>query len=64
MPVLKYIRGEDFTDRHWMELFTVLEMIPKPVDTIVLKDFLQSSEKLIENTKMLSVCSTTVQVER
>lgn len=55
MPILKYIRGEDFTEKHWMEVFHILGIIPKPVDVLNLKDFLNVSDALIESQKELQV---------
>lgn len=57
LPVLRYIRGEDFTEKHWIEVFNMLGITPKAVDTITLKDFLSNAEKLVENSKALSVIS-------
>lgn len=57
LPVLKYIRGEDFTEKHWMEVFTLLEITPKPIDILTLQDFLSVSERLTENMKELqAIC--------
>lgn len=41
LPLLKYLRGEDFTDKHWMEVFQLLGIIPKAVDSLTLSDFLE-----------------------
>lgn len=57
LPVLKYIRGEDFTEKHWLEVFNLLEVTPKSVETVTLKDFLSNVDKLIEHSKALSVLS-------
>lgn len=40
-----------------MEVFNLLEVVPKPIDAVVLKDFLLVAEKLVENSKSLSVLS-------
>lgn len=55
IPILKYIRGEDFTEKHWMEIFHILGIIPKPIDILNLKDFLNVSDALVENQKELQV---------
>lgn len=55
MPVLKYVRGEDFTEKHWMEVFTLLGLTPKPVDILCLRDFLDVSEVLVNYAKELQV---------
>lgn len=40
-----------------MDVFNILETTPKAVDNITLNDFLTNAEKLIENSKTLSVLS-------
>lgn len=55
--MLKYLRGEDFTDKHWMEVFSLINIPPKPLDIVVVKDFLKASEMLVENApKLQSLC--------
>lgn len=57
VPVLKYVRGEDFTDKHWMEVFALLGMSVKPVDVLTLEDFLVAAERLAESGKELqAIC--------
>lgn len=41
VPALKYLRGEDYTDKHWLEVFSVLQITPKPIDMLTLEDFLE-----------------------
>lgn len=55
LPVLKYIRGEDFTEKHWMEIFSLLHMTAKPIDILTLHDFLEVSDRLSESGKELQV---------
>lgn len=40
-----------------MEVFNLLAITPKPVDSIVLRDFLSVAEKFVENSKSLSILS-------
>lgn len=53
LPVLKYIRGEDFTEKHWIEVFMLLDITPKPLDILMLQDFLNVSERLANCGKEL-----------
>ncbi|GJQ81470.1 btv [Trypoxylus dichotomus] len=54
---LKLVKGEDFTDKHWLEVYTLLRIAPKPIDSLYLKDFLNVSEVLQEKTKELqAIC--------
>lgn len=55
IPALKYLRGEDFTDKHWLEAFSIIGLIPKSLDNLFLKDFLAVSETLIDSTAELQV---------
>ncbi|KAK5644080.1 hypothetical protein RI129_007925 [Pyrocoelia pectoralis] len=57
LPVLKYIRGDDFTENHWVEVFTMLNIAPKPIDILFLRDFLDASDRLIENAQQLQTVS-------
>ena len=41
LPVLKYVRGEIFSDQHWTEMYQILGMPKKTVDKLVFDDFLQ-----------------------
>ncbi|GBP43431.1 Cytoplasmic dynein 2 heavy chain 1 [Eumeta japonica] len=57
--VLKYLRGTDFTERHWREVFNVLEMEYKKPDTLLLNDFLNSSSKIKKQIKILQkICAS------
>nr|XP_022905741.1 cytoplasmic dynein 2 heavy chain 1 [Onthophagus taurus] len=56
LPTLKLVRGEDFMDTHWLEVYEVLEITPKPIDILYLKDFL-SIPNFSEKTKDLqNIC--------
>ncbi|KAK9876588.1 hypothetical protein WA026_013968 [Henosepilachna vigintioctopunctata] len=54
-PVLKYVRGDDFTEKHWMDVFNILEMTPKSIEALTLKDFLDVSQKIKDRTKELQI---------
>ncbi|KAJ8913453.1 hypothetical protein NQ315_013832 [Exocentrus adspersus] len=56
-PSLKYVKGEDFTEKHWLETFNLLNMESKSVDQLVLKDFLKISDKIESCTKELQMIS-------
>ena len=52
---LKYVKGEDFTDKHWMDVFSLLQMPLKPLDDLKFKNFLDVSDKLTSSVKELQV---------
>ncbi|TRY75069.1 hypothetical protein TCAL_08574 [Tigriopus californicus] len=48
LPVLKYVRGDSFSDQHWTEMYQILGMSKKPVDKLVFNDFLQVRDRLVD----------------
>ncbi|CAG9772440.1 unnamed protein product [Ceutorhynchus assimilis] len=57
IPTLKYVKGEDFSEKHWNDVFSILKIEPKPIDQILLKDFLDAHENIKSNSKELqSLC--------
>ncbi|XP_017783105.1 PREDICTED: cytoplasmic dynein 2 heavy chain 1 [Nicrophorus vespilloides] len=57
VPVLKYLKGEDFTDKHWIEAFSILGIPSKPLDMLTLKDFLENpSDLAIKQTELQVLC--------
>ncbi|CAK1578261.1 unnamed protein product [Parnassius mnemosyne] len=55
---LKYVRGSDFTERHWREVFSLLNVEYKPPDTIKLKDLLQAATNIKKQIKALQkICA-------
>ncbi len=46
LPVLKYVRGDIFSDAHWSEMFSLLGMPHKPVDKLLFADFLTARDAL------------------
>ncbi|XP_050308266.1 cytoplasmic dynein 2 heavy chain 1-like [Anthonomus grandis grandis] len=53
VPVLKYVKGEDFSEKHWNDLFHMLNQTPKATDQILLKDFLNAHEEIKSCAKQL-----------
>ncbi|CAH0554579.1 unnamed protein product [Brassicogethes aeneus] len=56
-PLLKYVRGDDFSNEHWMDIFALLQMTPKPIDQLLLNDWLNVSENIKVNFKQLEAIS-------
>lgn len=55
IPLFKYLRGEVFSDKHWLELFMILEMENKSPETLILGDFLTVKDKIIMSSQSLQV---------
>ena len=53
LPVLKYVRGEIFSDQHWNEMFGVLSMPRKGIAELKFKDFLNVRNKLVNHSQDL-----------
>jgi dynein heavy chain 2 len=53
LPVLKYVRGEIFSDRHWTEMYGILGMPQKQTDKLVFDDFLQVRQRLVDKESEL-----------
>jgi dynein heavy chain 2 len=47
LPVLKYVRGDIFSEQHWTEMYGILGMPQKAVDKLIFEDFLHVKERLI-----------------
>ncbi|KAF9410544.1 hypothetical protein HW555_010393, partial [Spodoptera exigua] len=57
-PLLKYLRGTDFTDRHWHEVYSLLEMEFKKPDTLQVRDLLGAAMNIKKHIKYLQkICS-------
>lgn len=54
--MLKYLRGSDFTERHWREVFSLLEMEYKKPDSLQVKDILEVAPNIKKQIKSLQVC--------
>ncbi|XP_038213294.1 cytoplasmic dynein 2 heavy chain 1 [Zerene cesonia] len=61
--VLKYFRGSDFTERHWCEVYNLIEMQYKKPDTLVLKDFLSVAPYIKKHMKALQKISSSASSE-
>ncbi|XP_028157049.1 cytoplasmic dynein 2 heavy chain 1-like [Ostrinia furnacalis] len=61
--LLKYLRGSDFTERHWREVFSLLEMEYKKPDTLQVKDFLAVALNIKKQIKALQKICTTASSE-
>lgn len=55
LPLLKYVKGEDFSDKHWYDTFNVLGMEAKPVDQLCVLDLLKVSKNIEVFSKELQV---------
>ena len=53
LPVLKYVRGEIFSDQHWTEMFSLLGMQKKAIDKLTFEDFLKVKDRLASNSQEL-----------
>ena len=52
LPVLKYVRGEIFSDQHWNEMFGLLNMPRKGISELKFKDFLDVKHKLNDESQV------------
>ncbi|KAJ0179270.1 hypothetical protein K1T71_004982 [Dendrolimus kikuchii] len=57
-PSLKYLRGSDFTERHWREVFNLLDIEYKKPDTLLVKDLLVTSLNIKKHVKELQKICT------
>ncbi|XP_069679211.1 cytoplasmic dynein 2 heavy chain 1 isoform X2 [Periplaneta americana] len=53
LPSLKYVRGEMFSDKHWLEMFGILGMPNKSVEMLTFADFLNVKENIAANSSVL-----------
>ena len=53
LPVLKYVRGDVFSEQHWTEMYGILGMPQKAVDKLVFEDFLHVRERLVSGEDRL-----------
>ncbi len=53
VPVLKYVRGEIFSDQHWSEAFSLLGMPKKDLTALTLAVFLRAREMLAATEEVL-----------
>jgi hypothetical protein len=55
IPSLKYVRGEMFSDKHWLEMFGILGIPSKSVESLTFADFLNVREKIAAQASVLQV---------
>lgn len=55
MPALKYLRGEAFSEKHWLELFNIIKAPYKAVDMLTFADFLEVRETISSSIENLQV---------
>ncbi len=50
----RYLRGDSFADKHWIDLFRLID-IPKatPIETLTLDHFLSVSDKVLITKKFI-----------
>ncbi|KAK3929891.1 Cytoplasmic dynein 2 heavy chain 1 [Frankliniella fusca] len=53
VPLLKLVRGEMFSDKHWIEMLGILSIPAKPVESLVFKDFLSVKENILSQAGAL-----------
>ncbi|XP_022829187.1 cytoplasmic dynein 2 heavy chain 1 [Spodoptera litura] len=57
-PLLKYLRGTDFTERHWHEVYSLLEMEYKKPDALQVRDLLGAAMNIKKHIKYIQkICS-------
>ncbi|RVE44281.1 hypothetical protein evm_011076 [Chilo suppressalis] len=56
--MLKYLRGTDFTEKHWREVSNLLEMEYKKPDTLQVKDLLFVASNIKKQIKLLQKICT------
>ncbi|XP_076274081.1 dynein cytoplasmic heavy chain beethoven isoform X2 [Rhynchophorus ferrugineus] len=57
VPVLKYVKGDDFSEKHWSDVFELLRLEPRPVEQLLVKDFLSAQENLQNHVQELQSIS-------
>ncbi|XP_075972807.1 dynein cytoplasmic heavy chain beethoven [Anticarsia gemmatalis] len=62
-PLLKYLRGNEFTERHWREVFSLLEMEYKKPDTLQVRDVLGAAVNIKKHIKALQKICTSASSE-
>lgn len=58
IPLIKFLRGDAFGDKHWSELCTILKISSKSIDKLVFGDFLKAQDLIVANLDFIQVsCS-------
>ncbi|CAG2068393.1 unnamed protein product [Timema podura] len=47
LPWLKFVHGDMFCDKHWMEMFALIGLPSKPVESLTFGDFLATKDNII-----------------
>ncbi|CAH0388994.1 unnamed protein product [Bemisia tabaci] len=58
IPCLRFLRGDMFSEKHWVELFSIIEQPYKPVELIVFNDFLQHKEIVQDRLSLIQELNT------
>ena len=53
LSLLKYVRGDNFAEKHWTELFNILDMPAKKIEDLKFSDFLDKKLAIIEKEDAL-----------
>jgi len=53
LPILKFARGDAFSDRHWVEMLSLLDIPQKSVESLTVGDFLAVKEKIVASQEQL-----------
>lgn len=64
IPCLRFLRGDMFSEKHWVELFSIIEQPYKPVELIVFNDFLQHKEIVQDRLSLIQVFFQIIKVLR
>lgn len=62
LPLLKLVRGDMFSDKHWIEMLGILGIPNKPVEGLVFGDFLSAKESILSQSQALQVGNTLVTI--
>uniref|UniRef100_A0A2A4JRE1 Dynein heavy chain, cytoplasmic n=1 Tax=Heliothis virescens TaxID=7102 RepID=A0A2A4JRE1_HELVI len=62
-PLLKYLRGNEFTERHWREVYSLLDMEYKKPDTLQVRDLLNVAVNIKKQIKSLQKICTSASSE-
>lgn len=57
IPLMKYLKGDVFGDKHWSELCAILKIPAKSVDKLTFGDFLRAQDAAIANVNALKVAN-------
>ncbi|KAI5737300.1 hypothetical protein M8J76_012015 [Diaphorina citri] len=58
IPNLKYVRGETFSDKHWLEFYSIVEAPYKPIELITFRDILSLKSKIMDHIREIQDLNT------